>query len=345
MLRRITLSMTVTNRTPAQKPASYPLIDPHEPAPSSATRDLAATGTLIASYAPQMVTPRWINVHDFTVTSVAEMATPRKKSEHRAYLSCVSGLVHWSVGTGSLALDRAEIFHPDTIFEYMQTVSPEMAHDVYSRTRRLLLQMSETLAHAEVTDAPPPGYGLTNTSPFAAADFQGLADWAESLSSPGRRRDAEAMLAFCGGAGLTGAELFNARAQDLVFRDDGVFIFVPGDSPRSVPVNAQWEHRVRARFMHTPPLAHLVRPSVSRRRRLYNGVTPGMRSVAVDAAQLSARLRDTWFERASTLVGAVTAGHFAGHAGRGGPAAARAVATTIDFAASAAILRGAGRDW
>jgi len=313
--------------------------------PKTTRSPFTGTSALIYDYAPRMVTPNWVDIEDFTFASVADMAEPRKKSDHKQYLAVVSGLAHWATGYGSLSLDRAEIFHPDTISDYMQTMRADVGHDIYNRRLWLLRQMSETLVHAKPNEVPPPGYGLGTIAAFSPAAFDGLAEWADRLSAPGRRRDAEATLALCGGAGLTHAELFHARAQDLVFRDDGVFIFVPGENPRSVPVHSLWEDRVRARYANTHPLAHLVRPHVSRRRQVRTWVIPGTRSVVADDAELSARLRATWLERGEDLLPPVAANHFAGYPVTGGPAAARELMNTIDLETSAAILRGAGGGW
>jgi hypothetical protein len=321
------------------------LIEHHDSNRSNGGSEFTHSGTLMRYYAPQVVTRSWVDLHYFTSASVTDMATPRKKSEHKAYLSAVSGLVRWATGYGSLALDRAEIFHPGTISDYMQTMRPDAGDDSYRRRRRLLLQMSETLVHAEPIQVPPPGYGLGSTAPFSPAAFDGLGHWADRQSTPGRRRDADATLALCGGAGLTAPELYHARAQDLVFHDDGVFIFVPGDNPRLVPVNARWEDRVTLRFANTHPLAYLLRPGVSRRRKHQTWVSPGTRSAAEDAAELSARLRETWLRRSEELLNPAAAAYFAGHPTVGRPTVARELAKSIDFNAAASILRGAEASW
>ena len=306
---------------------------------------LVSTSALISEYAPAMATPRWVDVNEFTRDCISEMAVLHNRVEADTYLSVVSHLVNWATGVASLPLDVQEIFHPNTISDFMLTVRRTMGDFMYNRAVRVLTQMRETLVFANPSQVPPPGYGMTNFSIFAEADFQGLADWADSLSRPGRPRDADAMLAFSGGAGLTDVELFYARAQDIVFRTDGVFIFVPGENPRSVPVHAFWEERVRARFSGTAPRAHLILPDVSRSRRRPTGVTPGFRSAADDPAQLSTRLRATWLERAGRLLDPVAAAHFSGFGVEGGPVATRELVKTIDFEASAAILRGAGERW
>ncbi|WP_411700978.1 hypothetical protein [Conyzicola sp.] len=321
--------MTDTTPTPPKMPADR----------------LTDTSALISTYAPAMATPHWVDVDDFTRDCIAEMAAPRNRGEAATYLLVVSHLVNWATGTASLALDVHEIFHPDTISDFMPTVRHTLGDFMYNRALNALTQMGDTLVHTNQTQTPPPGYGMSHGPMFDETDFQGLADWADSLSGPGRRRDADAMLAFCGGAGLTDVELFHARAQDIVFRDDGVFIFVPGEFPRSVPVHFFWEDGVRARFSGTAPRAHLILPGVPRSRRRPTGVTPGFRSAAADPAQLSTRLRATWLERTAALLEPVAAGHFSGFRVDGGPASARELVKTIDFTASAAILRGAGEGW
>jgi hypothetical protein len=332
--------MTILCPTPSETPTSsrYVDLDPNQ-------HGFADTGELISSYAPHMATPRWVDIDDFTRDCIAEMAVPQNRVEADTYLPVVSHLVNWATGAASLVLDVQEIFHPDTISDFMPTVRRSMGDFMYNRAVRALTQMSETLIHTNLPQMPPPGYGMSHGPTFDEADFPGLADWADSLSRPGRRRDADAMIAFCGGAGLTDIELFHARAQDIVFRDDGVFIFVPGENPRSVPVYAFWEDRVRARFTGTAARAHLILPGVSRSRRRQAEATPDFRSAAYDAAQLSTRLRETWLERTEDLLEPVAAGHFSGFHVQGGPSAARELVKTIDFETSVAILRGTGGEW
>ena len=94
--------MTDRSLTPPEMPASDRLANliKHHGSTHLMKSD---SGALISDYAPQMVMPRWVDIHDFTHRCVEEMATSRDESDRQAYLSVTSRLVHWATGYGSSA--------------------------------------------------------------------------------------------------------------------------------------------------------------------------------------------------------------------------------------------------
>jgi integrase len=61
-----------------------------------------------------------------------------------------------------------------------------------------------------------------------------------SRNTDRRRHNAYSILALCGGAGLTAAELVDARIEDITTEGRHLFVNVNGTHPRRVPIWAPW---------------------------------------------------------------------------------------------------------
>lgn len=59
--------------------------------------------------------------------------------------------------------------------------------------------------------------------------------------TPGKRANAETLLALGFGAGLSGREIINLTVDDIHADEEGVVVRIRGDRPRSVPVLREWE--------------------------------------------------------------------------------------------------------
>jgi hypothetical protein len=279
-----------------------------------------------------MAPPRWARVEDFVRQCVAETGASSDSSEFRAQMVWTTRLVRWATGTASLALDRAEIFDPKTIAAFLQNSA--YARDV--EVVRAWKAMSAALKPAAVASLSFPGHGHDQPSPLTAADFTRLEEWADTAADPGRRRDADAMLVFCLGAGLTGRELFAARARDLASADSGTFIFVPGARPRTVPVHARWEDRLRRRFRDTSLGSFLIAPTRSPTARFAD-----VARCVVDGCEevpASAWLRAQWRTRTERLLDADAAAYFAGDR-------LADDSSVINLRGCATLLRGNGLSW
>jgi len=279
-----------------------------------------------------MAPPPWARAEEFIRQCVAETGAPSDSPEFQAQMMWTTCLVKWATGTASLALDRAEIFHPKTIVAFLRSAPYPRDAEVI----RVWKAMGAELKVPAVVSPQFPGHAHDQPSPFTAADFVGLEDWADGAADPGRRRDADAMLALCLGAGLSGRELFAARAGSLAFTDSGTFVFVPGARPRTVPVHARWEDRVRRRFRDTSAGSFIVTPGRGLSARFVDAtrcVVDGCEEVPA-----SALLRAQWRSRTERLLDAEAAAYFAGDRLADDSAA-------MDLRGCAALLRGDRGSW
>src|SRR6266702_2517446 len=148
-------------------------------------------------------------------------------------------------------------------------------------------------------------------APYSAAQIAAYLALADAQPARGRRMRAGALIGLGAGAGLTGADLRQARGSDVTCRSGGVVVQVRGPRSRVVPVLSRY-HDVL-----------LASAEFAGTRLITGGRDPGRRNVTTplisalaggaDLPRLdTGRLRVTWLADCAGLLGLATFMHAAG---------------------------------
>ncbi len=197
--------------------------------------------TTIATYTPDLPSTDWAVIGEFVRDAVAacDCLTPYSARE---LLIALARHVHWCVFTAGLPLDRAVVFHRDTIAEYIAYGCPQMSAGSAGNRRSQLLRMSELLlppatrtSRLAALPASPP------TQPYSIPEQVALRSWAAGQVTQYQVVNCHVLLALGLGAGLSAAEVGDVQAGHLHCDADGVLVDVVGKRARVVPVLAEWE--------------------------------------------------------------------------------------------------------
>lgn len=172
-----------------------------------------------------------------TVTTTLD-ATPYTSSE----LSLVIRLITaWSIDRG-LELSSTAILARDNVISFIDSGLADRAPATRADYRSKLLRVAEALLPSELAPRRlTPLQASDPCAPYSRAEQQDLLLWARSQKRA-RRKDARILLALGLGAGLSSAEIGNARANDIIATTDGaVLVHVRDGRPRTVPVLRRWE--------------------------------------------------------------------------------------------------------
>jgi integrase len=197
-------------------------------------------------YEPVRAGPYWPYIGAFVRAAVTD-AAPRTAYSERELYAAATPLTLWAWQTAAMPLEREVIFALHTIERFIAVGLPQYRSKSGRNTiRSRLLRINEVLLHPP---SPPPRLrplGRSDPSmPYTAAEVAALKSWATTQNTPGRRSNAEALLALGLGAGLAGREIVNLTVSDIRADDDGVLVEVRGDRARVVPVLREWERSLR----------------------------------------------------------------------------------------------------
>ncbi len=195
---------------------------------------------IINSYSPSLAPERWEPIAAFVREAVRD-CDGRTQYSPRQLLAMLSQYVDWCYRVCGVELERERIFRPGLIAEWAGTAVKGVARGTVGNYRTRGLRMQEVLnprASRPRMAAIPPSKG---EKPYDASQEHKIWAWAYALANPRNRRDAMVLVAGCLGAGLTGREVCDLRARDVVADDEGVVLNVTGARPREVPVLASVE--------------------------------------------------------------------------------------------------------
>lgn len=217
--------------------------------------------------------------------------TPYRRHELRTALE---RFALWAEGPAALDGEASDLLTVRNIERFAQTGIDDYAPASRGNIRSRLLRISELVLDPQgrrVRLLPmPPADPL---SPYAPHEVAALRSWATTQSTERRRMNAIALLALGLGAGLSSAEIGEARADDARQVDDTIDIRVQGARARTVPMIARWAHELAPVLEHRRPGAYIFRPDRS-------GVSPNFisnfvgRGSAADVRPQSQRMRTTW---------------------------------------------------
>jgi hypothetical protein len=160
----------------------------------------------------------------------------------------------WATQAAGLDPDPVRLLTRRNIERFTRTALDEYTPASRGNMRSRLLRMSERILDpddravrlAALAPADP-------LRPYGKTEITALHSWAEAQVSPVRRRNAIILLALGFGAGLSAAEIAEARTADA--RDTGELlqIVVRGKRPRTIPVIYRWADELRATGILTQP--------------------------------------------------------------------------------------------
>jgi integrase len=234
------------------------------PADIAALRDLDPTlpdwvwNTIIA-FRPNLPSTQWEATREFVVSCVVSMK-PRTFDSTRRLLTMTARFVAWVWTRAGDPLTIERVF----VENYRRLYLTEKLGK-HSEIYRWGVQRQLTAIAESATPKRRPltriDFSKAHSAPYTTQELAHLSSWANTLTTPLKRRNAWALLGACGGAGLSAAELIAAQVEDFTVQDDVMYIAIRGDRARAVPVLQQWK-RTLARSIEgrsTGDLFHGVR--------------------------------------------------------------------------------------
>ena len=186
-------------------------------------------------YTPRLPLAHWLPISDF-VLEVVSALQPHSYQLAKTQLGVVTRYAHWAATVASMPLDPTDLFHPGNVVRF--------ALGQYTSQRHRVRAESILRHAAEVYGGEVEPRRLQKSSspsiPYLETQIAPLFSWAAGQGSSKARRDAHAILAFCGGAGLRGSELLEVRAGDISQRGRMYLVDVRGRFERRVPVRVGW---------------------------------------------------------------------------------------------------------
>jgi integrase len=129
--------------------------------------------------------------------------------------------------------------HPSVIERFIVTAGRELSAPT-RRTLRTSLRYAARCAGPQLGPPPVPLPRRRAKSPYSAAEIAGYLAPAGAQPTLARRMRAAGLICLAAGAGLTGADLRQARGSDITCRSGGVLVEVRGRVPRVVPVASRY---------------------------------------------------------------------------------------------------------
>ena len=205
-------------------------------------------------YKPTMPASDWQLIGPFVIACVDASSTSTRYGKPELY-AAAAPLTRWAVRHAGLPLDPTAIFDRDVIDRFVSTSDQYRTKASKNTIRSRLLRISEALLTPEaIVEALRPLGSSDPSAPYSAAEQVALRSWATVQPTAEKRRSAGALLALGIGAGLSGKEIIECKATDLISDASGVVVLVRGDRPRRVPVTRAWEDGLRTQNSPDSPL-------------------------------------------------------------------------------------------
>ena len=186
-------------------------------------------------YSPRIPVAHWLPIRDFVLEVVSRLQ-PRSAQLAKTQLGIVTRYAHWASTVAGFPLDPTDMFQPGNVARF--------AIGQYSSQQNRATVESILRHAAEIYGDPVEPRRLKQSSspsiPYPSKAIAPLFSWAAGQGSNNAGRNAHAILAFCGGAGLRGSELLEVRAGDVTRRGDMYLVDVRGKFERRVPVRWGW---------------------------------------------------------------------------------------------------------
>jgi integrase len=260
---------------------------------------------LIASYRP----PSLSEAAARFARQAAAACAPQSPERAKALLFACGKLGAFASAAGLEPVPEV-CLHPSVIERFIVTAGRELSAPT-RRTLRTNLRYAARRAGPQLGPPPVPLPRERAKAPYSAAQIAAYLVLADAQPTRGRRMRAAALICLGAGAGLTGADLRQARGSDVACRSGGVLVQVRGRSPRVVPVLSGYHDLL------------LASADYAGTRLLTGGRDPGRRNVTTPLICSLAggtglprldtsRLRATWLADCAERLGLATFMHAAG---------------------------------
>ena len=265
----------------------------------------AEVAAFIAGYRPPSLSEEAASF----ARQAAAAAAPQSPARAKALLFACGKLGAFASAAG-LELAPEVCLHPSVIERFIVTAGEQLSAPT-RRTLRTNLRYAARRAGPQLGPAPVPLPRQRAKAPYGAAQIAAYLALADAQPTHGRRMRAAALICLGAGAGLTGADLRQARGSDITCRSGGVLVEVRGRRPRVVPVLSGYHDLL------------LASADYAGTRLLTGGRDPGRRNVTTplisslaggtDLPRLdTSRLRATWLAGCAQRLGLAAFMHAAG---------------------------------
>lgn len=198
-------------------------------------------------YTPKMPPEMWARIGGF-VRETVRAAAPKTAYTEKQLYPVTAKLTRWAVETAGYPLKVKMLFHPATVDQFSRQGLLTYTNAGRATMRSKLRRMATALLGSDrAPDAKPAITRSSPSAPYDEREIASLLSWASVQRSPERRSSAAALLALGLGAGLTGREICDVKAEDVSFSDEAIVLRVGGSSPRRVVVIREWEDALRRR--------------------------------------------------------------------------------------------------
>jgi integrase len=173
---------------------------------------------------------------------VITAAGPQGQERAKNLLWAAGKLADYAIGLGLEAVPEV-VLHP-SVAERFTRCAPGLS-PVARRTLRTNLRFigRRVVPHLYPADLPLPRERAKQ--PYSRAEISGYLARADAQPTTGRRMRAAGLVCLGAGTGLIRGDLRDARGADVTARSGGVVVTVRGARPRTVPVLARYQSRVR----------------------------------------------------------------------------------------------------
>jgi integrase len=201
---------------------------------------------VIIRYRPQLPPIQWTAVREFTITN-AILMKPRTFEAVRRLMTMSARFNAWVWTARGTTLTAEQVYTQNHVYLYLQERLPKHSEAHRWGVVRQLGTIADALANSGVTRLPAPH--SPGQRPFTLSETASMHSWAASLTTTMKRQNAWAVLGLAGGAGLRTDEIIDVRLGDIDIVDGRVFVNVPGNRSRRVPVLYPW-NRTLMRSVH-----------------------------------------------------------------------------------------------
>jgi integrase len=233
----------------------------------------------------------------------AAACAPQDLARAKALLFACGKLGAFASAAG-LELIPEVCLHPSVIERFILTAGAELSAPT-RRTLRTSLRWAARRAGPQLGPAPVSLPRERSKAPYSAAEIAAYLALADAQPTCGRRMRAGGLICLGAGAGLTGADLRQARGSDITCRSGGVLVQVRGRRPRVVPVLSRYHDLL------------LASAAFAGTRLVTGGRDPGRRNVTTPLISALAggtglprldtgRLRATWLAGCAEHLGLAT---------------------------------------
>jgi len=194
---------------------------------------------IITGYTPKkpISAGAWEPVRELTVRTAAAM-NPTTYDATRRLMTMTGRFTSWVWMTTGAPLNVRAIYTQHNIDRFLHTEHKNSSALHRWGLSRQLVKVGRELADADLLTIPAPDGN--RRPPFTPKQIASMSGWANSLTTDFKRQNAWALLGLAGGAGLTAAEIVDARVRDISIEGDYTFVTVRGDSPRRIPAWGHW---------------------------------------------------------------------------------------------------------